>query len=196
MFSIMKIRALFLSAGVTSLIFLAACVPSVNPLYTEETIVFRPELVGAWKEKADSDESWNFTKADNNSYSVVIQDKDSLSTFTGHLVKLDDSLFLDLIPTEDALEKTKVGGMYRVALIPGHLFAKVKLGKTLELQLLHPDRFKEFLQANPKALAHSFPEKDRPVITASTEELQKFFKKEAETRKLWGDPGVLQKIEL
>ena len=196
MFIIMKIRAVLRSLGLMSFILLAACIPSVNPLYTDDTTVFRQELLGVWKEKPDSDESWNFTKAENNTYTVVIQDKESTSSFSARLVKLDDSLFLDLLPTEDVLEKAKVGGMYRVALIPGHLFAKVKLGKNLELQMLHPDRFKEFLDANPKALTHSLPEKDRLVITASTEELQKFFKKHGETRILWGDPGVFQKIEL
>jgi len=192
----MKHRFILQILSLAAPILLAACVPSVNPLYTADTIAFRPELLGAWKEKPESEDSWTFTKSGENAYTVVIQDKESSSTFAGHLVKLDDTLYLDLFPTEDVLEKAKVGGMYRVALIPGHLFAKIKLGKTLEIQMLNPDGFKEFLSANPKAIAHAVPEPDRFVITAPTDELQKFFKKHAETRSLWGDPGVLQKVQL
>lgn len=177
-------------------ILLAACIPSVNPLYTADTIVFRPELLGVWKEKLESEDSWNFTKSGENAYTVIIQDKDSTSTFAGHLVKLGETLYLDLFPNEDVLDKAKVGGMYRVALIPGHLFAKVKLGKTLEIQMLNPDGFKDFIAGDPKAIAHSVPDPDRIVITAPTDELQKFFKKHADTRSLWGDPGVLQKVQL
>jgi hypothetical protein len=192
----MKRHPLFSSLGLVSLLFLAACIPSVNPLYTQETIVFRPELLGVWKEKPESEESWNFTKAENNAYTLVIQEKDSSSPLEGYLVKLGDTLFLDLFPTEDVLEKSKIGAMYRSALIPGHLIVKVTLGKTLQLQMLNPDRFTEFLGREPKALAHALPDKERVVITASTDELQKFFKKHADTRTLWGDPGVFQKIQL
>ncbi len=187
---------LFRTLALLSVVFLAACIPSVNPLYTNDTTVFRDELLGAWKEKPDSEDSWIFTRKDDNVYTLVIQEKDGPSTFEARLVKLGEHLFLDLFPTEEPLKDTRLGGMYRVALIPGHLILKVKLGKTLEIQMLHPDRFTEFLGENPKALAFGLPEKERPVITASTEDLQKFFKKHAETARLWGDPGVLQKIQL
>jgi hypothetical protein len=186
----------FLSTSIGLAFLLAACVPSVNPLYTAETIVFRPELVGVWKEKPDSDDSWNFTKAENNSYTVVLQNKESSSTFVGHLVKLGDALFLDLFPEDNVLQKAKIDEMYQMALIPGHLITRVKLGKTLELQMLNPDGVKNLLTTDPKALTHALPDKERCVITASTEELQKFFKKHAETGSLWGDAEVLQKIQL
>ena len=192
----MKCRFILQILGLAAPLLLAACIPSVNPLYTPDTIVFRAELVGVWKDKAESDDSWNFTRSGENAYTVVIQDKESASTFKGHLVKLGETLYLDLVPTEDVLEKAKIDGFYRAALIPGHLFAKIKLGKTLEIQMLNPDGFKELVSADPKAIAHAIPEPERLVITASTDELQKFFKKHAETRSLWGDPGVLKKVQL
>lgn len=192
----MKHRFVLRLLSLAAPILLAACIPSVNPLYTADTIVFRPELVGVWKEKPESEDSWNFTKSGENAYTVVIQDKESSSTFDGRVVKLGDALYLDLFPTENVLEKAKVAEMYRIALIPGHLIFKVKLGKTLEIQMLSPDGFKDFIGANPKEIAHALPEPDRFVLTAPTDELQKFFKKHAETRSLWGDPGVLQKVQL
>ena len=33
-------------------IFLAGCVPSLHELYTEDTVVFDPKLVGCWQAEA------------------------------------------------------------------------------------------------------------------------------------------------
>lgn len=175
---------------------LSACVPSVNPLYTADTLVFRPELLGVWKEKPDSEDSWNFTKEGADAYSLLVQEKEASSAFAAHLLKLGDVYFLDLFPKEDQFENWKAGNLYRATFIPTHLILKLKLGKTLEVQMLNPDGLKELLTQDPKALTHALPEKDILVITAPTGELQKFFKKHAETRALWGDPTVLQKIQL
>ena len=177
-------------------LLLSACVTSLHPLYTPDTTVFREELVGIWKEKPDDDESWTFTKADNNSYKLVIKEDDESSVLHARLVKLGDNHFLDLAPDGDMLKNAKIGGFYHATLVPGHLILKVKLGDKLELNLLDHDKLKKFLAANPKALAHTLAEDDRLVITAPTAELQAFFKKHSASAELWGDPGVMQKILL
>lgn len=186
-----------LVAGLAALLLLTACFPSVNPLYTPETIVFREELLGVWKEEPQDEESWTFEKDDENSYTVTISDEEeTASKFKGHLVKLGEQLYLDLFPDGDAIEAAKLGDMYQVALIPGHLILKVKIGQELELAMLDPDKLKKFLEANPKALAHGYPQQEHLVITASTEDLQAFLKNQAEKAGLWGDPGKLKKLIL
>lgn len=177
-------------------LLLAACVPSLQPLYTPETTVFREELIGIWKEKPHDDESWTFTKHDDTTYKLKIEEKDDSSLLTARLVKLGDQHFLDLTPDGDMLENAKIGEFYRAALIPGHLILKVKLGAKLELQLIQPEKLEELLKANPKALTHTILDGDRLVLTATTAELQAFFKKHGDSKELWGDPGVLQKILL
>ncbi|HEX7862627.1 MAG TPA: hypothetical protein VF773_19995 [Verrucomicrobiae bacterium] len=178
-------------------LLLTACVPTLHPLYTPDTTVFREELIGIWKEKPDEEESWTFTKADQNTYKVTLQEKDDTSILDGRLVKLGDQLFLDLSPDGAVLENAKIGTFYRVALIPGHLIVKVnKLGANLEMQMLDYDKVKKFLETNPKALAHTFLDEDRLVITAPTPELQAFIKKHGNSKELWGDPGVMQKLLL
>ena len=179
-----------------SIAFLSACVPSLHPLYTAETMVFRDELIGIWKEKPQEEESWTFTKReDGKSYLLVIKDEKRDSSFEARLVKLGDHLFLDLIADGDSL-KDKVGDLYRASLIPGHLIMKVKLGAKLELQMLESGKLEELLKAAPKTLAHTHIENDYLVITAATAELQAFFKKHAESKELWGEPGVMQKLVL
>ena len=177
---------------------LTACVPSLQPLYTPETTVFREELIGIWKEKPQEDEeSWTFTKGENNTYELNIREKDESSRLEVRLVKLGEHLFLDLFPNGDALENTKLGDFYRASLVPAHLIIKVKLGAKLEMQLMQPEKLEEMLKGSPGALAHTFVGKEnRLVITASTAELQAFMKKQADSKELWGDPGVMQKLVL
>lgn len=177
-------------------VLLSACVPSLHPLYSPETIVFREELIGVWKENPQDEESWTFTRRDEEkSYTLVIREDKRTSSFHARLVKLGEHHFLDLVADADTL-KDKVGDLFGASLIPGHLTMKVKLGAKLEIQMLAPEKLDELLKASPKALAHTYIEKDYLVITASTEELQAFMKKHAESKELWGEPGVMEKMLL
>ena len=177
-------------------VILTACVPSLQPLYSPETIVFREELIGIWKEKPDDEESWTFTKGENNAYHLAIREKDESSQLEARLVKLGEHHFLDLYPKSDALEGAKLGDFYRATLVPGHLIIKVKLGAKLEMQLMQPENLDKMLKADPKALAHTYVESDRLLITASTADLQAFIKKHAESDQLWAEPGAMQKLVL
>jgi hypothetical protein len=177
-------------------VFITACVPSLHPLYTAETIVFREELVGIWKDKPDDEGGWTFTKAEKETYTVTIRDGDETSVLDGRLVKLGEHLFLDCFPSGKPIENAKLGSFYRAALVPGHLIMKVKLGERLELQMLEPNKLEDLLKANPKTLGHTFVEDGRLIITAPTAELQAFFKKHADSKELWDDSGALQKLVL
>ena len=178
------------------LIGLTACVPSLNPVYSPETLVFRDELLGIWKEDTQDEASWKFTRADENSYTVTLEEKEEKSSFEGRLVKLGDAYFLDLFPSGEPIEKAKMGGLYKASLIPGHLILKVAFDPGLELWLLQPDELKEILTNDPGALAHALPATGQLVITAPTAELQKFLQKQVDNAALWGEPEQLQKLLL
>jgi hypothetical protein len=193
---IRKDKALFGALGVVALcILFAGCVPSLYPLFTPETVVFKEELVGTWQEKPDSKENWKFEKGEEKVYKLTLSEEDGKSSpFEARLVKLDQLLFLDLFPLGDALENAKLGTWFRMSIIPGHLIIKVgKIGETLELSLMEPDWLKQQLQKDPKMLDHAFLDKESFVITAKTAELQAFFKKHANTKEAWGEPGVLNR---
>ena len=47
------------------LVMFTSCVPSLNPVYTEQDLIFDSALLGVWTDK-DSKETWELTKADEN----------------------------------------------------------------------------------------------------------------------------------
>lgn len=189
-------KKLFAALGVVALcILMAGCVPTLYPLYTPETLTFEEKLLGTWKEKPESEESWSFERGENKVYKLTLNEEEGKkSPFEARLVKLEGAIFLDMFAVREAFDETKLGPWYRASMIPGHLIIKLgKIGDTLELSLMDPNWLKEQLKANPKMLEHAFLDEDNFIITAKTAELQAFFKKHANTKEAWGDPGVLKK---
>ena len=87
------------------LLFLAGCVPSLNPLYTEKDLIFDEALLGVWSEKENSNDGWTFRKRDEKSYLLVVQAGEKSSPFIAHLVQLGKYRFLDLYPDEAGLKE-------------------------------------------------------------------------------------------
>ena len=81
---------------------LAACIPSVNPFYTDKDVVFNPHLVGEWQEKDNTNnpEIWKFEQSTNNAFDLTVTEEGKTGKFRAHLFKLNSELFLDLIPTD------------------------------------------------------------------------------------------------
>src|ERR1035441_1939153 len=97
----MKTRKLIALAGLA--LCLPACIPSLNPFYTDKDLVFDPRLVGTWAEKGKEQEpeTWSFEKAGDKAYKLAIAEKPGKEgEFTAHLFKLKQEYFLDLLPRE------------------------------------------------------------------------------------------------
>lgn len=173
----MKNWRIFSATAALALTLLAACVPSVHPLYTEKDLVQDPALSGSWTNTSSSDH-WAFEAAEGKSYQLVQTDAEGrVATFSAHLLKLDGVLFLDIQVTDLRDGPDKLNEVAQITLIPGHLFFKVaELGPHLKLAFVNPDWLGKLLEKNPNALAyvktdHAF------TLTASTKELQRFFRK-------------------
>lgn len=97
----MRIAKTLIPLGLLALTM--ACGPAawLNPCYDDGDVTFDPALVGRW---SDSDGSiLRFQKAGDNTYQVVYNEVHADGTpeeskFEGHLVKLGEILFLDLLP--------------------------------------------------------------------------------------------------
>ena len=167
---------------------IAACVPSVNPFYTDKDVVTDPRFAGTWLEDEDKDSpaTWKFEATTNNAYTVsVTEDKDKSGKFEGHLFKLGKEFFLDLTPTE-CNYATNQAGIVGVAMIPGHLLVRVKFAeKKLNLALCDPDWLKKLLEKNPSAIAHRMVD-GSVILTAETAALQKFVLKHLGEDELFG----------
>ncbi|MEN6333091.1 MAG: hypothetical protein ABFE01_02460 [Phycisphaerales bacterium] len=199
----MKRPAFFLGA-----ILLAGCAPivSLHPLFTKENIVFEEKLVGTWVKDVNNPEViWKFSRLDESAakgllepwkdvitkfYGLDITDQDGRKgSFAACLVKLGDRMFLDVFADrfpsgEQDVEKAPLA-YNAFFFVPVHTFIRVdSIGDQLAIHVTDDDRFKELIQAVPTPVKHEIVD-DRPVLTASTNELQEFVTKFATDERLF-----------
>ncbi len=123
-------------------------------------------------------------------YRLNIADKEGRKgSFAACLVKLQDKLFLDVMPDrfpsgEQDPEQMRL--VYNAFFfMPVHSFVRVSsIGDQLRLRLTDDEGFKKLLEAEPKVVKYDVID-DRPVLTASTEELQAFVAKYADDERLF-----------
>lgn len=195
---------------------LAGCAPiiSLHPLFTKDTIAFEEKLVGTWvKDPNDPKVTWEFSRLDETAaqgllepwrdeitkfYRLNITDEEGRKgSFATCLVKLGDRLFLDVFPDrfpsdEQDVEKMKLAynGFF---FVPVHTFIRVdSIGEQLVIRITDDDRFKELVQAEPTAVKYESVD-DRPILTASTKELQAFATKFAGDERLFPNDLTLQR---
>jgi hypothetical protein len=166
-----------LSLVLLSLVF-AGCVLSLQPLYTQSEVGFDPALVGTWK-PADASVTWKCTRARDGGYRVVYTDeKGRRGEFAARLVTVQGKRFLDLFPLPPP---ASLSPFYTDHWIAGHTVAGVlEIGKTLELAVLDEEWLKKLLAQHPQAIHHEIVGGD-VVLTASTQDLQRFLLAHLET---------------
>jgi hypothetical protein len=189
----MKIK---IFVGLAAVALLVACVPSVNPFYTDKDVVTDPRLAGTWVETGKKERAviWDFAPATNNACAVALRDDDGKSgKFEGHLFKLGQELFLDVTPTECKFDD-KQAGLLNCAMLPGHLLFRVKLADDkFFLAVCKPDWTQKFLEKNPAAIAHRVVD-GSVILTAETAALQKFVLRHLGKDELFGDFGEYQRL--
>ena len=189
----MKQSCLFAIAAV---VLLCACVPSVNPFYTDKDVITDARLAGTWVETGKKEHAviWNFDASTNNAYAVALKDDDGKAgKFEGHLFKLGKELFLDVTPTECNFDD-KQAGLLNCAMLPGHLLFRVKLEDAkFSMAVCNPDWIKKFLDKNPSAISHRVVT-DSVILTADTAALQKFVLRHLGKDELFGDFGEYQRL--
>lgn len=184
----MKKRTIALIAATA---LLGACIPSLNPFYTQKDVVFEPKLVGLWQEKEKTDEPqlWKFEEDKEKVYNLTVTEKEGKQgEFEAHLFKLNEQYFLDIIATEIG---TNVADLTTASLIPGHLLFRIlQFEPELKLAGTDYDWLQKYLKEHPKALAHHV-ESDRITLTADTRDLQSFVLKHLGEAELFGKPGEM-----
>jgi hypothetical protein len=180
----MKLKNLLALAA--TVVLLTACIPSVNPFYTQKDLVFDPRLLGAWGDPDEADKGWRFEVASHQTYRLIVtQNKGKRGEFAAHLFKLKGHTFLDVTPTKAELREDQVE-MVGAALIPGHLILRVRgIEPELKLDWVDWDWLKDHLEANPQALKHRVTAAESIVLTAETRDLQRFVLKHLKTGELF-----------
>jgi len=182
---------------------LGGCVPvmSLHSLYTEKDVAFEEKLLGTWVQD-NNDTTWEFKRSDEpeNAYKLIFSDKQGpKGSFVVHLVKLQNTLFLDVFPSElpwEPNDPNKIDWQYNAFfLIPAHTFIKIgSIEPQLKMRLTAESKMKELLKENPKAVKHTSVE-DRIVLTGSTKELQAFVLKYADDERVFTNEIVLHRKE-
>ncbi|MFZ2653411.1 MAG: hypothetical protein WAX69_00715 [Victivallales bacterium] len=187
----MNVKKISLIIAVLSII--AGCIPSLHPLYTEKDLVFEKALVGSWQDENNDDSRWTFSQAGDREYKLVYTEDGKTGEFVVHLLKLKDKMFLDFYP----VEQEAINGFYASHLVPAHSFMLVKqIEPTLQMCCLNPDKLKEIIRQDPKAVKHEKlgENDDKDIFTAPTEELQSFIMKNIDTAEFFADPSNLKKV--
>src|SRR5579862_4435012 len=170
----------------------SACIPSINPFYTEKDVIFNPRLLGEWQEKGNtnSPEVWKFEQSTNNMLSLTVVEQGKTGEFAAQLFKLGQNQFLDMIPA-DCDYATNQADLVAFSMFPGHLLVHVQqVEPELSLAFFDFDWLEKYLKQNPKVLAHHV-EGDRIVLTAETRNLQKFVLKHLGTNELFKESGLM-----
>ena len=190
-----------------SMLFFQGCIASLHPLYTHKDLVFDKRLLGTWhtspneiwtlqnllesqhsqikdpKERKEKD-IFQSSLVSNNTYLLTYTENGAKAEFMFNLVKLGDHYFVDLFPL-DLHEKNE---LLKNHYLPVHSYAKIEIENDgFELCSLNTELIYELLNKNKIRIKHESLEFEN-VITASTEELQKFIVKFADNKDFFNDP--------
>ena len=195
---------------------LGGCVPvmSLHPLYTEKDIIFEEKLLGTWvddsndtvwefKRFEDADWALDFTQPEKPEkiYRLLFSNNEGRTkgSFFTHLVTLENNLFLDVFPSTLPYvpDDPNIGWVYNGPFfIPLHTFIKIdSIEPQLKMRLTDDEDMKKLLEENPNAIEHTSIE-DKPVLTASTKELQAFVLKYADDERVFTEEVALNRQKI
>ena len=160
-----------LTSALIALTFIAGCLPSLNPVYLPEDLVFEESVVGTWAQSGKT-AKWKLTRRDATSYDLAYTDEGGVEArFIAHLAEIEGSLFLDLSPQPMPAQGNK---FYQLHLAPTHtIYLVQQVEPTLKLAAMDLAWLDKQLSRQPAKIASSVSEKRR-LITAPTEEVRAF----------------------
>src|SRR5262245_20950026 len=180
-------RTLRILTVMTLLALMTACVPSLNPLYTEADIVFDESLIGRWQcdDGEGNSRRWTFTKAEGNSYTLEDLERGDPASFDAKLVKLGDRLYLNIHLLEVPIDND----LLRSLVIRTHIFARITVeGNTMAVELMDPDWLKNQVVEGDQSLEHRKLGDGTMLLTASTEQLRQFIQQHQDDKGVFCEP--------
>lgn len=147
-----------------------ACVQSLNPLFTDDTLVAEPALLGTWI--GESGDVLVVTAQDTLTYRMTSVDQDGeASVWIGQVTTLGGRRWLDVEP--EPLPQLW-NEEYRESFLPLHQFWVLqRVDSVLLVASLAYDSLKAVLDRDPAAVAHALVHGD-VVLTAETPALRAF----------------------
>ena len=156
-------------------VLLSGCWPtlSMHPIYTDETLIFEPALLGSWT-SLEGNRTWSFSRNGENGYKLICSSSEFGTTyFDAYLCDIGGTIFLDIYPDNDAI----IDSVYADYLMRLHSFYAVEqFDPTLKIVALDSDWLRTYLKNNPSEIDCNMADYSI-VFTSSTEELQTFLRK-------------------
>ena len=193
---------------ITLLLFFTACiVTSINPIYTENDIVFRDDFLGSYID-GDSN-SWIITlnkisssifqpkledsldPKDIYAYKLEYTDGEGTGVFVLHLADISGAMFVDFYPNVQDIKENIFYSYHRV---PVHSFGLIEFtDTTTNIRLLKYEWFEEFIEKNPDNIGFTRTESTL-LLTAETKRLQQFMTKCKNNPLALDEPIVLKRL--
>ncbi len=182
------------------MVLLNSCVYSLFPIYTNDTLVYFPELVGRWEMQGDEDyiefsnlptekdifggstETESSESKTTRNYRVVIMDDGEEKDYVGHIAEIGKDFFLDLYPNTRDYDATLYSN-----LMPVHTFIKLKfLDNQLYLTSFDLEKLNKLFESNLIRLRHEKVD-GSILITAQPKEIQKFIDRYSDDETVFED---------
>lgn len=163
-----------------------SCIPSLYPLYRQKDLLIDNRLEGLYE--TDENDYWKIRRLDPDfeklkggwgqyntgySYKLSVREDEELEEFALHLLKLGEDLYLDFFPVDYVIRHDFLD----MHMVPTHIFAKVEL--TEQAMIIHffdIEWLEDLIEEKRIKISH-VELQDRYLLSAKTEELQKFITK-------------------
>jgi hypothetical protein len=180
----MKTRTI--SAVLILIVLAVSCIPSLYPLYREKDLIFDDRLTGRfdidgdmwefarldWKQENYLSNDWNQFRS-GKTYKLIAWEDSKRAEFAVHLIKLRNNYYLDFFPVRYEINHE----FLYWHLIPAHIFGKIEfVENNITINWFDGDFLTDMIDSNKVKISHKMLE-EGILLTAKTEELQKFVKK-------------------
>ncbi len=195
-------------------ILAGSCIPSLYPLYRPEDVVFDDRVVGTWdggdigvwtiekleyhSDASPMNPSWAEPDLDsdfrNIRYRLTVKEVSEGDTakaeFLMHLLVLDGRMYANFYPQEFELQHE----FLRWHMVEVNNFARISISNDqFSLQYFDPDYVRDLIERNRIRISHVWLN-NMLLLTAPTEELQKFVIKYANEEDALVTPDVFNRI--
>jgi hypothetical protein len=171
---------IFLAAALVAVLLQGCIVKSLHPFYTQDNVLFKKELIATWQDQEGGKWFIKPVKEKPNAYEMRWNKEGKDAVFIAHLFKLEDEMYLDFFPIGSDSESGLT--IFDLHLLPTHSVAKLDiLGATeIHFKWLNEKWLGSLFDQNRIKISHEVindattDEDKYYVLTAQTEELQKF----------------------
>jgi hypothetical protein len=184
------------------MLFIGSCVPSLHPLYTQDDLIFEEKIIGTWIDEENDSIVWEFEKyhpstifpsqaeeTKGDFYKLTVKGEKP-AVFHVHLIKLGKYLYFDFYLKNYEFDND----MAELHLFPVHNFAKVRYNEdSIAIEHFNRGFIEDMIKENKARIKHEVSYGNL-ILTAGTEELQKFVIKYADNDELYAsEPTILKR---